>query len=272
MFQLEYASARVRVMRSKLLSLDAVERISSSSNMSEILSAVSGTMYEPFFDGSHESPVRVRGLLMSCEEKIMSFLPQDMKNDFCRILLRHEIDNVKTVIRGIYAGFRKEEILVDLYPKGIIFDKVAASFPSGFDEAVALFKDIPYLGKKLFLDYRSNSVTDIERQVELTYFHMLRRVENPLFRDYVNYTVMLADRSVSARGVIYREDVSADLFLGNIGSGVLDNVEDKSGDIISRAQKYVLRDSFGIGLYLNFLIRLERDVNLICASVERLSE
>ena len=272
MFQLEYASARVRVMRSKLLSLDAVEMVGSSSNMSELLSVLSGTMYEPFFDSIPESVSEIRGLVVSCEDKIMSFLPKDMKDDFCRILLRHEIDNVKTVVRGIYAGFCKEEILADLYPRGIIFDKITVSFPSGSDEAIALFKEIPLLGKKLLLDYRSNSIVDIERQVERTYFQMLRRIENPLFRDYVNYTVMLVDRSVSARGIIYRDDVSLDVFLSGLGNGVLDESDRGSDAMIKRAKKYVLKDSFGIGLYLNFMIRLERDVDLICASVERLSE
>ena len=165
-----------------------------------------------------------------------------------------------------------DEALKSKKKKADVFDKITESFPSGFDEAVALFKEIPLLGKKLFMDYRSNSIVDIERQVERTYFQMLRRIENPLFRDYVNYTVMLVDRSVSARGIIYRDDVSLDVFLSGLGNGVLDESDRGSDAMIKRAKKYVLKDSFGIGLYLNFMIRLERDVDLICASVERLSE
>ena len=97
MFQLEYATARVRVMRSKLLSDEAVSIILDSGSMAGIVSALSGTMYEPLFESDHGSGsdflVQLRGLLFSSEKKIMSFLPKDLRVDFYKIILRHEVDN-----------------------------------------------------------------------------------------------------------------------------------------------------------------------------------
>ena len=273
LFYLEYASARVRVMRSKLLHDESLERVDSSNNMSELVSALSGTMYEKlFFDEESDKIQKLRGLLVDSEEKILSFLPREMKPDFYKILLKHEIDNVKMVLRGISSGFAKEEIMKDLYPKGIIFEKLKSSFPENFSHAVLLFKEVPNISDKLFFDYRSEIISDVERQVDREYLRVVKKIDNPLFLDYVKYMVMVVDRSVYNRGQIYRVDVTEDIFMPEDRYINRNNDDILSSDnMLDKAEKYILSDSNGVGVYLNFMIRLERDVNHICASIERLS-
>lgn len=270
-FHLEYASARVRVMRSKLLPEEDVMAVAESGKMSELVSILSGTMYESFVDGSPDSGAGLKGLIISTEDKIASFLPKEMKDDFSKIILAHEIDNAKMIFRGVSAGFLKDEIMSDLYPKGVIFEKAGSSFPNNFDEAVLLFKEIPIVGRALLMDYSSVDVANIERQVDVGYFKVLAGVENLLFRDYVKFRSRLLDNSVAARGQEYREDVSKDIFAPEFGgnTGKIESSDDKV--IMAQVNKYVLNDPFGIGLYLEFLVRLERDVNVICAARDKVA-
>ena len=123
-FDLEYASARVRVLRSKLLKPETKNDIQTAKSKEELISHLEDTSYEAMFASTDLDEIEdnLNNALIQNLTKVTGFLPKRYADDFNRYLQRFDLQNLKLIIRGLSANIPITQIQKDLTAYGAIYE------------------------------------------------------------------------------------------------------------------------------------------------------
>ncbi len=135
-----YINAKVRAMQSKLLGKKKLMELLEQTSLVAIANMLEDTEYSRILGNDLiEFEKRLRENIISAAEKIRLSMPSVGINFFNNFIKRYEIESIKTFIRGIYFGLRKDEIL-EMIPRQHhrFFDDV-----DGIEDVVTMFNLSP---------------------------------------------------------------------------------------------------------------------------------
>jgi V/A-type H+-transporting ATPase subunit C len=120
-----YTNARIRGMRSRLLSKDFLDELAGQPDLQHLIQELSETEYGPFLE---ETTIKGRDALAVDEalknnmvhefQKILNFLHEEAHHILTTILGRWDVFNIKTVLRGKHMHLSAEQIAEGLLPVG----------------------------------------------------------------------------------------------------------------------------------------------------------
>jgi V/A-type H+-transporting ATPase subunit C len=179
-----YINARIRAMRSRLLSAADIERMLAAGGLDEIVALLDGTTYGIDLRTSLAASKGIAGLdegLRRNLEKtfaVVSGMTSGHARELIALMLgRWEIFNVKTILRGKHIGAGKEEILATVLPFGQLDDVALAELAAQPDvrSVIDLLAQwgIPYarLLRKEFAIYREKEdLQALELALDRAYF------------------------------------------------------------------------------------------------------
>lgn len=134
-----YINARVRAMRSRLLSAAQLEDLLATPTLAAFLQALAST---PYGSDLQEALVRYEGLraidealarnFQHATQKILKFADGRPRELIEVVLLRWDLENLRAIVRGKHAGRPAEEIIPALLPAGMLREvllKELAAYP-----------------------------------------------------------------------------------------------------------------------------------------------
>ncbi|MGQ0571982.1 MAG: V-type ATPase subunit [Armatimonadota bacterium] len=134
-----YINARVRAMRSRLLSAAQLEDLLATPTLAAFLQALAST---PYGGDLQEALVRYEGLraidealarnFQHATQKILKFADGRPRELIEVVLLRWDLENLRAIVRGKHAGRPAEEIIPALLPAGMLREvllKELAAYP-----------------------------------------------------------------------------------------------------------------------------------------------
>jgi V/A-type H+-transporting ATPase subunit C len=126
-----YINARVRAMRSRLLSSSQLEDLLAAPTMAAFLQALAAT---PYATDLQEALVRFEGLqavdtalahnLQRTTRAILGFADGGPRALIEIILLRYDLVNLRTIVRGKHAGRSAEDVMQAVLPAGTLGEMV----------------------------------------------------------------------------------------------------------------------------------------------------
>ncbi|MEA3229327.1 MAG: V-type ATPase subunit [archaeon] len=270
-FDIEYASARVRVLRSKLLK--DTKDLTESKTKDELIAHLENTVYEQMFASKDIDRVEQNfdNDLIKTLEKVISFLPKRYGNDFSRYTLRFDLKNLKILIRGIHAGINSEDIKKDMAEYGEIYEKTKEAAPKDTESLEKFLEDTIWhqAYKEGIINYKKSGLTlELEHELDKKYMSGLEKIETEPVRNFVRtYKQAIDIKTMSRLG----EDTTflfqpkekqdtiklyRDLAKEHIDTDILKKLE-------KNARQCLLADPFGIGLYIEFIFRKEMETLLL---------
>ncbi len=267
-----YTNTRVRVLKSKLLSRDDMEKIMKMS-ISEIARFLQEREYKKEFDDL--------GRVLSGTNLIEYALNRNMENQFSSILRfsvrgarmelhsylkRFDVMNIKTVLRGKMSGIKNDAILNELIVAGELnrqFFREILEKSKTFEDAVESFK-----GTKYYPVLKSNqsSMPNLEDGLDRLYYgKLLQNVSKPL-AEFIKYEITAKNIALGARA--RRHGVEFKPLKGGrkIAEESIDSVELRTRlrkDFIQRALKIVSMFSRDIMPVVAYFIAKENEISNI---------
>ncbi len=270
-FDLEYASARVRVLRSKLLKDTTKQEIKDSKTKEELIANLDSTAYEAMFASKDIDEIEhnFNNHLIETLEKVTSFLPKRFAEDFSKYLARFDLKNLKIIIRGIHADMNLKDIKEDLTGYGKI-QKMAEETDNLTLETLEnrLENTLWYQAyKEGLINYRkTQKVLDLEHPLDKAYMTQLEKIQTEPVKEFTKRYKRMIDTQTIAR---LKDKADEYLFLPDEKKETLDITEKDTGTLETHARKALLTDPFGIGLYIEFIFRKEMETLLIKSILRR---
>ncbi len=283
-FDVEYASGRLRVIRSRLLKEKTLDEIRASSSKESLIAALEGSRYERIFSSRDIDKVD-RDLdqdLVSTLERIVSFLPKKYSEDFYKYISRFDLRNLKLAARGLQSGMRIETIMEDLIDYGPIAKQIKENKPSSLYGLMDCIGDrnLKQAYKEGLTNYNeSGMLYDLEHSLDKAYMSMLDSIGVKPVRSFADIYRQFIDLRTLSR--MDKETANRFLFMPDMRSrteNILAGLKIKdddieryiSGSMRDQARKHLLSDPFGIGLYIEYMFRKESEVNLLKAVSRRI--
>ena len=269
-FDIEYASARVRVLRSKLLKDDTKQDIKNTKTKEELIANLDSTAYEPMFASKDidEIEQNFNNHLIQTLNKVTSFLPKRYAEDFNRYLARFDLRNLKIIIRGLHAGISIKEIKEDLIKYGDI-QEIAEDTEHLTLEILEnrLENTIWHQAyKEGFTNYKkTKKVLDFEHPLDKAYMDQLEKIQTEPVKEFTKKYKRMIDTKTISR---LKENADAYLFLPEEKKDTERQAKDATdtemlNKIEKESRRALLTDPFGIGLYIEFMFRKEMETLLI---------
>ncbi|MDR7554368.1 MAG: V-type ATPase subunit [Armatimonadota bacterium] len=139
-----YVNARVRAMRSRLLSPGRLEELLGAPTFEAFLQALAAT---PYGDDLQEALVRAQGVravdealarnLQRTTRAILSFADGQARALLETLLLRWDLHNLRVIVRGKHAGRPADEIVAALVPAGNLSETLLKEL-AGYPDMAAL--------------------------------------------------------------------------------------------------------------------------------------
>ncbi len=268
-FDLEYASARVRVLRSKLLKDNIRQEIKDAKTKEELIAHLDSTAYEPMFASKDidEIEENFNNHLIQTLNKVTSFLPKRYAEDFSKYLARFDLRNLKLIIRGIHADMNLKDIKEDLTEYGKI-QKMAEETDRLTLETLEnrLENTLWYQAYKEGLtNYKkTQKVLDLEHPLDKAYMNQLEKIQTEPVKEFTKRYKRMIDAQTIAR---LKDRAEPYLFLPDEKKE--SSRETDTGTLETHARKALLTDPFGIGLYIEFMFRKEMETRLIKSILRR---
>lgn len=121
----DYGNARLRAMRSRLLSRRELEILAETGSLQGLIAALTKTVYQkPIesaltrFTGMNCIDEALRNDLINTIGKISSFYQEETHKTITLVLRTYDIDNLKTILRGLSKNAPSGEIIAALLPVG----------------------------------------------------------------------------------------------------------------------------------------------------------
>ena len=179
----DYGNTRLRARISNLFSIQMLESLADLATIDSLISSLSKTHYKSSIEISltyaHGYGCIIETLrreLTEIRQTINRFYDEDLWKKIRIIFLRVDLQNIKTIIRGISHGVRIDTIINSLSPLGTIPERVLSGIANSKNIADAIDKTAIY-----GLDFsdelleqksseRSCCSSEIERTLEFWYF------------------------------------------------------------------------------------------------------
>lgn len=257
-FDLEYASARVRVLRSKLLKPEIKDEIKTARTKEELISHLEDTTYESLFASTDIDEVEdnLNNALIKTLKKTTGFLPKRFAEDFNRYLIRFDLQNLKLIIRGLSANIPINQIQKDLTRYGKI-NKIPETVKDLNTLENSLDGTLWYQAYKEGLtNYKkTQKISDLEHELDKRYMTELEKITTePVIKFIKLYKQMIDTKTISRLGKHHAQPY---LFSKN----TTENIPQKT--LETHARQALMSDPFGIGLYIEFIFRKEMETRLI---------
>ena len=125
MSDFDYGNARLRVMKSRLLTRKGMEGLADSGSLNGLIAALTQTAYRKSVEAalSHVSgkecvDLALRKDLVETLDRILSFYTGDTREIVAVVLQRYDILNLKAILRGLSRNVSPNQILLTLVPVG----------------------------------------------------------------------------------------------------------------------------------------------------------
>lgn len=181
-----YINARIRAMKSELLTADFYDELLSADELSTLFELLKGTPYAEDITKARTKESRALDVLVTAFRinmernfrKILKFSAGEPNALFRTILARYDIYNVKTILRGKIQGVEESEIRASLLPAGVL-DEVRLTellkqdTASGVLDLLATWGIVfPFvIGRTLVKAVREGSIQLMETYLEEAYFN-----------------------------------------------------------------------------------------------------
>lgn len=257
-FDLEYASARVRVLRSKLLKPEIKDEIKTARSKEELISHLEDTIYEAQFASKDLDEVEenLNNALIKSLQKITGFLPKRYADDFDRYLTRFDLQNLKIVIRGLNASMPIDQIRKDMTKYGAIYEKTDTI--KDLNSLENSLEGTPWYQayKEGLTNYKkTQKISDLEHELDKRYMVELEKITTEPVKKFVKLYKQMIDTKTIAR--LGKDHAQPYLFNQNPTT----NTPQKT--LENHARQSLMSDPFGIGLYIEFMFRKETETRLI---------
>lgn len=185
-----YVNARVRAMRSRLLTPAQIEDLVALPSMAAFIQALGST---PYSGSLQEALVRYEGVravddalarnFQRTTRSILEFADGPARKLISIFLLRWDLANLRAIIRGKHAGRPAEEILEAIMPAGTL-SEVALKEMAGHPNVAALAGTLDVIGHPFAVPLaegiagyaKTNDLLALELQLERAYVaHVLRK-------------------------------------------------------------------------------------------------
>jgi V/A-type H+-transporting ATPase subunit C len=208
-----YVNARVRAMRSRLLTPAQVDDLVGVPSLAGFLQALSATPYSPDLQEALMRHEGVRAVdaalarnLQRITRSILEFSDGPAQQLVRILLLRWDLANLRAIVRGKDAGRSAEEILDAVMPAGTL-SEVALKEMAGYPSMTALAGALEALGHPF-------AAPLAEGIAEHAKTHDLLSVELRLDRAYTDYVLRQTKGRRGAR--VLREMLTAEVDAANI--------------------------------------------------------
>jgi V/A-type H+-transporting ATPase subunit C len=209
-----YINARVRAMRSRLMSPGQLEELLGAPTLEAFIQALSSTPYG--FD-LQEALLRYEGLravdqalsqsLSRTTRTILGFADGRARALIGLVLLRWDLVNLRVIVRGKHAGRPTEEIVQTLLPAGNLGDVVLKEM-AGYPDVSALAGTLESLDHPL-AGPLAQGVAAYAKSADVL------EIEQHLDRGYAEYTLRQARRLGGAAAAL-REIFAAEIDAANV--------------------------------------------------------
>ncbi|NIO22477.1 MAG: hypothetical protein GTN38_00435 [Candidatus Aenigmarchaeota archaeon] len=297
----EYAAARLRAMKGRLIDKTKFSKLAGAKSVSEIANLLEGTEYEAVFYHGKEKDItgienELDKIFVGLLEKIKGFYYGKEKEILNTFLKEWEIKNLKLLIKSILAGEDWSGFLIPM--KGMEIESLAKS--KDVEDLTNKLKDTDYY-EPIYSGYRKIDqfgASIVDFHLEVLYSNMFSGVmreakEKEILRSYLKTRNDFVNLRNISRSIIFKKDLSEfflqpsnvrrewfkltsveALFekLRSIKFGVKDltSLEDDTlfemalGENLEREVLRFLRMSpFDTGLLLYFLITKRNEINRI---------
>ncbi|HIG98275.1 TPA: ATP synthase A1 subunit C [Candidatus Woesearchaeota archaeon] len=203
-----YTYARVSVMRSFLLGKDDYQRLMKM-DVNEIASYLQGSQYRKEID---ELGIRFKGMqlmelalnrnLANTWAKLKNISPPNLRSLIAAYLLRVDIWNIKTLVRGKYTKLAQDDLRAMLIPSGFLNEKRLAELARKETVEEILkstgFIDYSQLSWAVEKFRETKSIIEIENALDRFYYSSMeaftRRIpeEGVLFRQFIDYELEIS--------------------------------------------------------------------------------
>lgn len=272
-FDLEYAAARVRAMRARLLSPAELDDIRSARTREGLLAHLANTPYERLFSPRDIDEIEAGfdNHLVETLNRVLSFLPKKLERDFQLFMKRWDLQNLKTLVRGLYAGTPLENMRTDMVRHGPVWDAVMERDVSSLEELASALGESHWTqalreGAAAFKE--SGLVADLEAPLDREYARQLDMIEAPPVRAFAEEQKRLADFAVMMRARAAGISADKHLFFPEQSEETMrkysrlaeGDVEANARDeLVRAARSALLFDPFGVGLYIDYMLRKEME-------------
>ncbi|MCD4670447.1 MAG: V-type ATPase subunit, partial [Actinomycetia bacterium] len=203
-FDIEYASARVRVLRSKLLKDNKKTEIKEAKTKEELIADLDSTIYEQSFAAKDIDDIEdsLENNLIETIEKVISFLPKRYADDFNRYTLRFDLRNLKIMIRGINAKMKPEDIEKDITRFGNIYTTTKDSMPKDLDRIENRLEETPWhqAYKEGKANYKKTGLLlDLEHELDKEYMSNLNKIQAEPVKNFTKTYKQLIDIKTLSR-------------------------------------------------------------------------
>ncbi|MFZ0545978.1 MAG: V-type ATPase subunit [Candidatus Promineifilaceae bacterium] len=127
MSDFDYANARLRAMKSRLLSVETMMALSDQSDLPTLLNALTRTPYREAVELAMIRYEGVRVLTQTLQvdmngriKKIQNFFTDKSAESVQLVLLRYDVDNVKAILRGLSQQLAADDILAATISQGAL--------------------------------------------------------------------------------------------------------------------------------------------------------
>jgi vacuolar-type H+-ATPase subunit C/Vma6 len=141
----DYGNARVRAMKSRLLTRHELEALTEHNSPQSLISALTNTDYR---EAVQASLVRKSGMAAITEilrhnlvhtlGKVRSFYSGDARKLVSIVLRGFDVSNIKTILRSLSKGIPPEEIETLLFPVGMLTEGALAELARALEPRVAI--------------------------------------------------------------------------------------------------------------------------------------
>ncbi|GAA5534678.1 V-type ATPase subunit [Deinococcus aluminii] len=294
-----YINGRVRMLRADLLPGRVIEDAANAANYAEYLRTVSET---PLREDLGEATAQEAGLAeldaalshnyLRSVQHLRSIAVGQPAREVEALLLRYDVLNIKTLVRGVLAGRSSEEILAGLVPAGTIPWPVLQAAASATDVA-SLAQTLAVAGGKIGGVLRAavsggaGSLLDLEVALDQGYYRaVLASVRGVNVRRYFTREIdvrnLLIARQLRGTAATNRyfipggREVSESDFLRVAGGdntvgdpqlqAILEAPDLASAEFVARrlldeaSRNVAMSDALGAGVVLDYLRRKEQEI------------
>lgn len=178
----DYGNARLRAMKSKLLSRHELESLADTGSLQGLIAALTKTAYQKSIEaaltrstGMNCIDEALRNDLINTIGKIGSFYHEETHKSIALVLRAYDIDNLKTILRGLSKNVPSSEIIAVLLPVGElkIGDLRELARLSNPREAIDLMasQSLPFAAPLLKLRAERPGAETFEMELALDHWH-----------------------------------------------------------------------------------------------------
>jgi V/A-type H+-transporting ATPase subunit C len=141
----DYGNARLRVMKSRLLTRKGLEGLAESGSLNGLIAALTQTAYRKSIEaalsqvsGKECIDLALRKDLVETLDRILIFYTEDTREAVAVVLQRYDVHNLKSILRGLSRNAAPDQILLTLVPVGKLRIDVLEELASASEPRVVI--------------------------------------------------------------------------------------------------------------------------------------